>query len=509
MNKKVLSLKDTIINMYSNGSIKAEVSRFIEEKTGLGNRQSNRWAKRIYDEYCLFEENESKQINLFNDEEEFDDVKDIDSDLEFSDRYVYNKDDKTYLFLLEKKYGKNVKLSEPIVKSIIKNYSNYDDDPKTINEIANRHAIPRNILIEILKILGITHDSIPITPEEINEKEIDDIAEECIENKKFALYQKLQKDDWKQTKIDAKKWNEFIIGKYNPFCEFIESWIPPKYNFDVTKSKYDVSSDNDDIFLCVLTDTHIGELTKNTFTGDTFDSQKAVANIFSYLSQIEKKLLQRKNLPKQCKLLLMGDILNSCVDGYTKKGTKLHNDLINEELFNLGLDVIVCFVEGLLDIFGRIDVHTAKGNHDSFLIQSLYYACEKYFEKNPNIQWDISKYWINSFRVNNSYFIYTHGKDDENHISLPKNTGKNLESYVQSLLLSKVHELVGVKGKYFITGHLHSFEHIEKNDFEFIQVPASVNADDYAESLGYRTKARQNCFIIGDDYIDETMHFYF
>ena len=92
--------------------------------------------------------------------------------------------------------------------------------------------------------------------------------------------------------------------------------------------------------------------------------------------------------------------------------------------------------------------------------------------------------------------------------SVPNNKPK-LESFIQSLLLNRVEELVGIKSKYFITGHLHSYVHEEMNDFEYIRVPSSVTADEFAESLGFMTKARQNCFIVGQNHIEDTLHFYF
>ena len=500
MTDDIKSIKEDIIKIYQNGGIKADAARYIQEKLGLGKSQSKEWARRIYDECRVFgsaEEDDSEP-------EIEEDVK-IESDLEFTEKYVYNKDSDTYLFLLEKKFGSNVLLTGDTIRGIVNNYSNYDDQPDSINQVAIRYGIPRNILIYILKYLGITHDSLPITPEEYMEEDVEDLKEKCIAGKKFALNQRLQKEDWKHTKDAARKWNEFILGKYNPYLEALDTWTPP--SFSSLPDPIERES-NDKVFLCVLTDTHIGEFTKKCWEGKTFNTEKAVANIISYIEQINNKLNEWKTVPSKCKLVIMGDILNSCVDGMTRKGTKLHNDIVNGDMYKIGLDVIITFVSALKQLFSVVNISCVNGNHDSFMIGAVYYSASRYFENEENIVWNISEYWLDSFKVNNCYFVYTHGKDDDNHIALPNNK-QRLESFVQSLLLKRVEELVGVQSKYFITGHLHSYVQEEMNDFEFIRVPSTVTADSFATALGYMTKARQNCFIVGQNHIEEILHFYF
>jgi hypothetical protein len=175
-------------------------------------------------------------------------------------------------------------------------------------------------------------------------------------------------------------------------------------------------------------------------------------------------------------------------------------------MFDVGLDVLVSFISGLKEIFETVEVRCTKGNHDGILAYAMYKACEKFFENDDSVSVDVTKKYIDYFRVNNNFFLYTHGATDTVRTSLPKGKDK-LQSFVQSLLLKKTNELVGVQGKYILSGHTHSFEHIEYNSFEHIVCSASVNSDEYAESLGYHSKPRQQSFILGKDYIEETIHF--
>lgn len=509
MNKTINDIKQDVFAIYETGGIKADASRFIRSELGLKETQSKHWAKILYEEYEDLlggggDVDEGEKSESLESE-----PKTVDNDLEYQDKYVYDKEKDKYIFLLENRLGKNMVLDGCVVRSMVKNYSNFDDTPLTINEVSVRYKIPRNYLLYILKILGVTHDSLPFTPEDYQDRDPDELVKEAITEKRFSVHQKIQRQFWKDTKESAKKWDEFVVGKFNPFVEAINNWSPPEFPSVVSSNKKKPSGKTDDTLLVVLTDTHIGKLTKNSWNGEVFDTHVAVDNIFSYLSQIEEELDERKTRITKCKLVLMGDILNSCIDGKTRHETELTNDIINEDMFRVGLDVVVSFITGLNGMFDNIDIHCVKGNHDSIMIYGVYYAALKYFEKNDAVNWHISDYWLDSFRINDCYFIYTHGKDDKHRTSLPKNRGKNLESYIQSLLLSKLHELQNIDSKYFITGHLHSYEHVEMNDFDFIQVPASVNADSYEDGLGYRQNAKQNAFVVGKGHIKNTLHFRF
>jgi predicted phosphodiesterase len=510
MTSEIENIKGDIISIYENGGRKADAARYIMEHVGLGTTQSKFWASRIHEECITFgSANEGEDIESVD----IDDTDDIlKSDLYFEKKYVYNKEEDNYIFLFEKKFGKNIIRDGSTIRSMLKNYSNYDGHPDSLNKIATRYALSREIILHIFRSLNFTHDSLPVTQEELEERNAEDIKEDILAGKRFALHQEIQKADWKATELGAKKWNNFVIGKYNPFLEALEDWNPPVITSDYTELTTPVapvSEDNSKVFMCILTDTHIGELTKTSWEGKTFNTKKAVENIISYLEQINSKLGERSVVPSACKLVIMGDILNSFVDGMTRKGTKLHNDVVNADLYKVGLDVIITVVRSLRNMFSTVDISCVKGNHDSDLIYAVYYAASRYFEHYENVEWNISEYWLDSFKVNNCYFIYSHGKDDVNHVGLPATNGKKFESFVQSLLLAKVHELIGVKSKYFLSGHLHSYQHNELNDFEQIQIPASVTADDYAEALGFRSKARQNCFIVGENHIEETLHFFF
>ena len=114
------------------------------------------------------------------------------SALKFTDKYVYNKHDDKYVVYLKAANG-NVVIPGDTIRGIIENYSNWYDNSRSINEICRNYKIPKNYFMELKDVLGITHDSEPISNEELIEKDIESITDDILQKKKFQLYQKFHK----------------------------------------------------------------------------------------------------------------------------------------------------------------------------------------------------------------------------------------------------------------------------------------------------------------------------
>ena len=179
------------IDLYNDGASRMEVARMIMKETGLKDTAAKARAKVIWDnnfdeDYVNIQCRESYNEGVV-------DAFEQPESLIFSNKYIYNSDDKKYVFLTDKKLGKNLVLDESLVKRIIKLYTNFSDESHSINEISNSFSIPRNFIVEILRCLEITHDSLPITSEELYEKNEDKLVDEILQEKRFSLYQSLKK----------------------------------------------------------------------------------------------------------------------------------------------------------------------------------------------------------------------------------------------------------------------------------------------------------------------------
>lgn len=425
--------------------------------------------------------------------------------LEFaSDRYVYNTNTDTYVINLKCKKDPFV-ISGAKHRAICRAYSSWSDD-LSVNDICIKYSLTPEVFSEYKKIFKLTKDKEPLSLEEIATNSIDESVETLIEEKRYKIYQEYEKQSWKDIQLKANKWDDLNSNTLDFLRLSLDEWNPPEYK-KVAKNK--IVKDGL-TFLAALSDNHIGELFKKeeAFYGNDFNTEIATQIIDDYSSKIRNTVESRRQKFNECLIVITGDYLHSCLDGNTRKGTHLHNDSINEKMFLAGLNTLIKFVESMLEIFPLVRVFTQKGNHESLILTYLAIAAEKYFKNNPNVKFEISSAWATLYRINNIAMIVTHGAHDELKKSLDP-VGPKLKMFIQGLLLQKVDIIQGCTQKIVLSGHRHTFNQSDMGSFEFYCLGATVKGDNFADSLGLYSKVRQNCLIMDNDHVLETLHYFF
>lgn len=427
--------------------------------------------------------------------------------LKFTEKYVYNKETDKYVIYLKAANG-NIVLSGDVVRSLVENYSNWYGKEHSINEICRNFKIPRNYFNELKDILGITHDSEPITNEELLERDVDEITEDLLQKKKFQLYQQFQKRSWEQTQDAADKWFKMQVGVYDPFTEFLNSWEPPAY----TPIKYSgppKGKSSGKTLLVGLSDIHFGAKTnaRESYRGKGYSTEEAIECLETYSENIKDLVEERCYTFDSCLIASLGDILHTTGAGFTTKGTMLVHDCIKEEQFNFAFDSIVHFISDMLSLFPRVDVKSVKGNHNDFGDYVLFKAISAYFRSEPRIAFDNFQTDHGLFKVNKCLFIISHGYSAEYKGRLPA-AGKARESYITNLFLSKPEELIGVNQKVLLTADQHHLEMREYAEFEHYMLSTAVRGDKHSEAMGMNNAARQSCFVIGNEGIKEILYCY-
>lgn len=493
--------KKYIIDLVSNDK-REEARALIAKILGVKRTQQYHWLNKLYEESkktgLTFKETVTKVT---------DSLKEIDveedQDLEFKDKYVFNKDTGQYIFFC-KKAGKNIVLEESLFKSILQSYSNFNGPDSTINEMSRKFNIPRNILSEILNIYGFTHDEIPVTKEELFEKTPEEITEDLLQTKKFEIYQKFQKKDWKETQEDANKWRALQIGQLNPFKDFVNTFKPQITN--VTLPNNEVAGDHHIVF--ELSDLHFGAHAdeEELYLGKGWNIEETTKSILTLCAKAKAHVLAQKAKYASVKLLLMGDLLDS-LTGETEKGTELDTHPIGEKQFEVGFKVLETFISGLLEVCPKIEVIGVAGNHSYYGDWALMKCLEKFFSSNPNVKFNISKKrWVN-FEIEGSLFIAEHGYSAFYKAKVPKGDLAR-ESYIKTLLLSKPELLINSKRRYFLTADQHSLEYKEYNGFEFIRFSTPVRGNKFVDHLALTNAPRQNALIVNKDGVQQIVNFY-
>ena len=109
----------------------------------------------------------------------------------FADRYQHEQsyyyDEIKDLYIVHIK-NKPYRFTGTIVRDMKARYSNMDGSPETINEICRNFEIPRNIFVHIKTTFGWTHDSEPVTEEELMNKDLDEMVNDLLQKRKFSYY---------------------------------------------------------------------------------------------------------------------------------------------------------------------------------------------------------------------------------------------------------------------------------------------------------------------------------
>lgn len=429
------------------------------------------------------------------------------SNLKFTEKYSYNKHDDKYIMYL-KAASSNVVLPGDVVRGIKENYSNWVGEEHSINQICKNYKIPRNYLTEVLRILGITHDSEPVTDEQLIERDVKEITNDLIQKKKFQLYQEFQKKSWKETEEAATKWFKMQEGVLNPFLNFIENWAPPKH----TTVKYTGPSkkQNSNKSLVVgLSDVHFGAKTNSneSYRKKGYSSDEASKCIQDYAEEIKKIVEDRNYGIDECVLASLGDILHTTGAGFTTKGTMLVHDCIKEEQFTIAFNSIVYLIDTLLSLFRSVKVKSVKGNHNDFGDWVLFKSLEFYYKQDNRINFEVFQTDHGLFKVRETLFVASHGYSAEYKGRLPA-SGKARESYVANLFLSKPEALIGVTQKVLLTADQHHLEMKEYAEFEHYMLSTTVRGDKHSEAMGLNNLARQSCFVIDNQGIREIVYCY-
>jgi hypothetical protein len=392
-------------------------------------------------------------------------------------------------------------------RNMLKAYSNWNGNAKTINEICRNFSMPRKYFEEYKTIMGWSHDHEPVSVEELSTKDVGVLVDDVMQQKRFSLHQEFQKRDWVETQKDAQAWKDFKAGKLDPFESFVKNLDSKTYGLLPECNFKQYSSES--TLVVGLSDIHCGGLSegKYVYNGKDWNIEEYKKSMVSYIEQLGARIDAMVYKPRKIVVVGIGDVLHG-VDGMTRKGTLLECDRIRDTQFDDAYNSIIMFVNAMGKLAQQVEVHSVSGNHDGIFNRLLFRMVAVYFRNEPRVSVTVSNTETHAFKVHNTLVLLQHGASELVKAKVPAK-GKARESYVQSYLLSKPELLIGVNQKIFIMGDLHSFEHSEAQDFEYYRFSTFVQSDGYADSLNLKSRPRQNCLLVTDDGVESVWHIYF
>lgn len=424
--------------------------------------------------------------------------------LKTNKNYTYNEYTKKYVFHTKDKFGKNLVFTKTTIDLIVKLYSDITGG-LTADEIAIKLSIPVDAIRHILKVMNITHNTLPYTDEVINSSDEETLVEDTLSSKKFNILQKFEKRDWKETQDDAEKWRAMKTLQFDPFEQILQKWSPPAY-VPPKQQIYKVDKNSPEL-LIGCSDWHYGLITSGDalFTGKEWNIEKTKETVKRYSLLLKEHF--STNSYSKINLCFLGDISHS-TSGETDKGTKLSAYPLRQEQIEQAFNSMVEFISRILEGHSNIHVYSVNGNHDSVSDYVLVKMLSLYFRNDRRIKFTITNKRHQIFKIYDNLFMISHGYAPFTKDRLPP-PGKSRELYIQNLFDSKINEYSSFNRRYFISGDLHHFESYEYTNVEGFIFPTIVGGCEYSDHSGYKSRQRQCALSVNSTGVTNIHHFYF
>jgi predicted phosphodiesterase len=405
------------------------------------------------------------------------------SSLLFTDKYIYNKDQDTYVTFLERTAGKNVIISGSAHRAMKDAYSNWTGKPESINEICRTFSMPRPWFVEYKTVHEWTHDSEPVTKEELLTKDEDELVEDILQKKTLSLLKKVEKAGWRKTQQNADKWVNFEHNVLHTFESHIyknlPSYKPPMLNLKKSNEPFAV----------VLSpfDLHYGKYGWEDETGSSYSREEARSLLIKHTTLLCEDIV-KFGKPEKIICGSGSDWLH--IDnphGTTTRGTPQDIDGTYSQIVIEGSELAHDHVEMLRQV-APVEWIPVPGNHDraSALTVMLYLRA---------VYKDSKDVTIKSSPARRQYVLYgdsllgfSHGdtvKPADCHAVMVKEASA---MWAQS------------KFQYMFTGHLHHEVIREIHGITTIQLKSLSGIDRFHSNNGYITSGRSlQAFVVSQD----------
>lgn len=490
-------LVNDVLEMHSRGTPAHIVKKFISKKTGWKKTKSGE----VYKDICFATPSESPVIKHAS-------VAFWEENIETLEKPYFNKDSHQYVVFL-RSIGRNIVVSEEKHKSILRMYSSWDGDESSITEICRSVQWPRPVLTEYLKRFGITHDSLPVTDEDLVNESDDEVVARLKELRKFSIHQRFEKESWDSIRSDASKWRAYSYKQYDPLVKFLQDFRPssvPKIAPPKNNKKGEPRA-----FLIGLNDIHWGLNTngKEIFYkkgGDgNWSIDKTNQAIDFYFQQIDQEVSSRNYPFEKVIICSLGDLLHT-FNGHTEKGTKIDGFPIGTEQYDQAFNSLIRFITRCLEIFPKCEIHSVSGNH-SLLDSIMFRAIKAYFRTDERLTINVYDTRYCTFKCYKTLFVAEHGASAFYKSKTPK-SGEPLKAYIQSLFLADPKLLIDTDSKVFLSGDIHTFKAEELGDIERYVFGTFSFYDKYADHCNWTNRPRQNCLIVDKSGVREIINIY-
>lgn len=374
--------------------------------------------------------------------------------------YYHDETRDRYVFTLPSKPRHPWVVSGDNVRSLVAAYAK-DGDDATINQVARTFGWHRRTVVEVLRALGKTHDSLPFTDEHIAQADEGELVEDLVRRKEERVHIKAERAGWQQTKElaeRARSWDRFLVEVMSGIH------VPPLPH----RAQVDAPI-GDQTVISHATDLHYG---KRGWL-DGFDRAECERRLLATTGALVDRL-RRIGTYRRAIVVAGGDWLH--VDnhrGTTTKGTPQDVDGSFRDVFEGACSLARAQIEVWRELAPIVEVKIVRGNHDYWTTMLLGHWLRAVYRDDPHVRVGESHLDREYLEVGRTLVGLTHGdgvKDER----LP------------SLMAHEAREAWGrTDRRLWLTGHWHSQIVTEAHGVIVRHLPSLAGTDEWHHRNGY------------------------
>lgn len=349
-------------------------------------------------------------------------------------------------------------------------YSNWDGAPTSVNALCRKFGLARQTMMQLLKVMGTTHDSSPWSDEYTFESNDDTLIEDLLRKKEERVLVKAERKEWGRIKRDAESFRRLDLLAQRLGARFAE--MPPAPVMEQIAMK-----ETDDEYSVVIspTDFHWGKYAPE-YSGDAYNRDVAKQRLWETTKYLISQL-DKRGRPEVIYLALGGDGLHIDNQGRTTtRGTLQDCDGTPEELAWTWVMMCRDYVH-LLRQVAPIKLFVIPGNHDYYTATLLRAAMAGWFDSVEGVE-------VMNTMSSRQYVVY-----GDNLITfLHGDTGKVKDW--PAIIAGEAPELWGrTKHRFIFTGHLHTERELPTfGNVTVYRMPSLAGTDAWHHRHGYKSR---------------------
>jgi hypothetical protein len=352
------------------------------------------------------------------------------------------------------------------IRSMREAYSKHGGNA-SINELTRKFGMSRPVVVELLRRLGITHDSTPWTDDELGTSDDEDLVEDLLRRKEERVLVRAERREWSRIKKDADAFRRLDIAAQRVAERFEgmrRDYKPERLRLPRARKPFSL--------VLGPSDLHHGKYGPG-YTGDGYDRETTRRRLFDTTARLLDRVADM-GAPERIYCMLGSDGMHvDNIASQTTRGTPQQCDGTVEEVASTYIDLWAQYVD-LLRQVAPVVVHVIPGNHDQLVSTLLRAALVALYRRCDDVTVDASiasRQWV---QYGSSLLVFLHG-----------DLGK-ARDWIEIVSTEARAEWGETDRTYVFCGHLHTERQLPQRGGSIVyRLPSLAGTDAWHHRSGY------------------------